>query len=100
MNSDDIKALAALSRISITQEEEALLARDMSAILQYVQDIKNVTGDVSHSKESDAFVTNSMREDVVCNPAGMYTDSILAGAPDSDKGYVRVKKILSYGDSA
>lgn len=93
MDQTQIKKLAALARIEISDEELASFSADLGAILAYVDQVRAVTekvGDVAGQEMLD----NVARIDIVTRTTGEYTDSILALAPDRDGNYVKVKKIL------
>lgn len=81
-----------MARIDMSEEELADIARDFDPILAYVGQVQEV------SELSDTtpnyILENVMREDVVANPAGFYTDKILAEMPDTSDGFLKVKQIL------
>ena len=87
----DIKKLAGMARIEMSEEEMEGMLADFAPILAYVDQIKEAVSDtVVPSYEK----TNVMRDDVVTNERGEYTERILNGMPDTEKGYLKVKKIL------
>lgn len=92
---DDIKKLADLSRMEISEAEAEKLRGDIEEILGYVGQVSSVIG--THADEGGielGSVINVLREDT--NPAepGTYTADILAEFPQSENGYLKVKKIL------
>jgi len=92
MKREDIKKLAKLSRIDISEQEEGELLADMEAILGYVSEIGEVaTG--KHAHEAGA-LRNVMREDKDPHMAGAYTEEILSEAPQTEEGFIKVKQIL------
>ncbi len=91
MELSDIKKLADLARINMTEEEMASIAKDIDPVLEYVDQLKSV---VVSSDTPFSLLKNIGREDVVSNESGGYTDAILREAPDTEKGYVKVKKVL------
>lgn len=91
MTTDEIKGLAHLARIAITDEEVAEYARDFDSILGYVAQINTV------SIPDDAVAplqVNTAREDANATPSGTYAEKMLQGAPGSEKGFYKVPKIL------
>lgn len=88
----DIDNLAELSRLELSAEEKAGYAKDLSNILAYIDDIKKV--DVAGISIIDEAVVNTMREDVIINKTGEYTDSLVQAAADNDGVYIKVKKVL------
>ena len=91
ITSKDIKNLASLARIEISEEEAERLTPEIDSILGYVGQIKNVVGNI---KKEVPKLHNVMREDVVTNTSRQYTDDILNDAPDREGDYIKVKKIL------
>ena len=91
ITSKDIKNLASLARIEISEEEAERLTPEIDSILGYVGQIKNVVGNI---KKEVPKLHNVMREDVSTNISRQYTDDILNNAPDREGDYIKVKKIL------
>jgi len=96
MNLEDIKKLAELARIEMTEEEMTEIAKSFGSILEYVgrvQEVNKMTEGGVKSKE-DYFLHNIMREDTATNESGFYRDKILEEMPESENGYLKVKQIL------
>lgn len=91
MTTDDIKALANLARIAVTDEEAAEYVKDFGAILGYVEQINNV--DVSSIEEMPLQI-NVARPDVDARASESYTGTLLAEAPENMDGFYKVQKIL------
>lgn len=89
---NDIKKLAQLSRIEISEAEEKILQKDMEAIVGYVSQIKEVASAAPSKEAGD--LRNVMRGDDAPHPMGSYTKEIMAEVPDKENGYVKVKQIL------
>lgn len=98
MKSEDIKKLADLARIDMSDNEMQEIAKSFDSILAYVGQVQEVSKlkdkDVTERKSDDYFINNVMREDVVTNKGGEYTEKILKQAPDEDGGFLKVKQIL------
>ncbi len=93
MDKDEILSLAKLARLEITETEIEGYKRDFDGILNYIDSIKEV--DVSMEDNYETNLTkNYMREDELEYAPGEFTDDILAVAPDTKNGYIKVKKIL------
>ncbi len=88
---EDIKKLANLVRIEISDEEAEKLTPEIDSVLGYVGQIKNATGDTEKTVHK---LHNVLRDDVVVNKEGEYTESLLEAAPSREGDYVKVKKIL------
>lgn len=94
MKKEDIEHLAKLSRIAVTSAEATALAEDITDILGYVSEIEEITGTHAEVKEVGPLY-NVMREDETPHEGSMYTEDLLACAPERDGQYVKVKKILN-----
>ena len=93
MQRADIEHLAKLARIAVTAEEADALAHDITGILKYVSEIEAITGAQAGEKKVGALF-NVMREDTNPHESGIYTEDLLALAPERYGQYVKVKKIL------
>jgi len=94
----DIKKLANLARIDMSDEELQEIAESFDSILAYVgqvQEVSKIKNIESSSKNSeDYFLHNVMRDDVITNNRGEYTDKIIAEMPDTQDRFLKVKQIL------
>lgn len=92
MQIEEVKHLAALSRVTLTEEEIASFASDMDSILGYVDHVKKLS-----LGEREAIVPphpNPLRDDVVTNEGGTYSDAIIAAFPKKVGRHALVKRIL------
>ena len=88
---EEIKHLADLARIEITNDEAEKMTREVDSILGYAGQINEVSGGVE-SKVPE--LRNVMRDDIPTNTPGEYTEALLRNTPSRDKNYLKVKKIL------
>lgn len=88
---DDIKKLATMARVDMSDEELIAMANDFEPILAYVSQVQEV-------EQLDAtpvyLLQNVMRDDVVTNTPGIYSEKIIEQMPDSQDGFLKVKQIL------
>ena len=90
MEIKDVENLAELARIELSQEEKVAMLADMQGILEYVKVIEKVeVKDVN----PDYSVRNVWREDEVI-PRDFSREIITEQFPDSQDGFLKVKKIL------
>lgn len=98
MKLEDIKKLADLARIYMSEEEMIEIAKDFDPILAYVGQVQNAlksNKNTSEGKEpEDHTLYNVMREDVPTNNRNEYTDKILSEMPETQDGFLKVKQIL------
>ena len=104
ISKEDIKKLADLARIAIEDKETEELAGEIDAILDYVGQVKSVVG----SEDKNGFPSpeqgeglrearggvNVLREDSNPIESGTYSKELIAEFPESEKDYLKVKKIL------
>lgn len=93
---EDLLNLSNLSRITVKEEAEEKMLKDMQAILSYVSEINAVEGEVE-GREVTALASghyNVMRDDVVTHVTGSNTQAILGEAPATEDGYVKVSQVL------
>jgi aspartyl-tRNA(Asn)/glutamyl-tRNA(Gln) amidotransferase subunit C len=94
----DVKKLADLARIDMSDEEMEGVAKDFDAILAYVGQVQEVSKikniELESKKSEDYILHNVMRDDVVTNSRGEYRDKIIAEMPETEDGYLKVKQIL------
>ncbi len=88
----DIKKLATLARIEVSEVEAEWLAKDVEGILGYVQQVQSIP--IAHRKENESGLVNIMREDALAHKPGAHTDALLAIAPVREGSYLKVKPIL------
>lgn len=88
----DIKKLAQMARLDISDEEAEKLARQIPDILAFVRTIQAVSGDVAPESPE---LRNVMREDVDPHESGIYTNDLLAAAPSKKDNRVVVKQVVS-----
>lgn len=88
----DVKKLATLARLDISDTEAEELLHDLVATLAYVDQVTSAP-----LSENQAVVPqhrNVLREDLVTTTPGSYTEAMLREAPATQDGYIKVKKVL------
>jgi len=91
MEINDIKKLGELAKIEINEAEAEGFKKDFESILGYIKQIESVDlGDVSPSYQTE----NVTRIDVAKNTPGEFSDDLLSSAPNTENGFIKVKKIL------
>ena len=88
---EDIKKLAELARIRLTEAEEKKLEKDLQSILAYVEKLKEV--DVSGVPEMTHAVEakNVFRAD---EPAAREDILLTEQFPEEERGYLKVKGVF------
>lgn len=92
MTPDEVKHLASLARLQLTDQEIEAFPKQFSDILGFVDQIKEA--DVTGIQTRDFTHINVFRDDVNPHEAGENRDLILAGMPEVRDDRLKVKRIL------
>lgn len=90
---EEIKKIAELARLEITDKETEDIRSEIEDILKYVGEI----GKVDLTGAEDKILTNPynvFREDLSPHEGGIYSEDIISEAPLSENGWIKVKKII------
>ena len=92
VDSATVRHIARLARISVTGEEVAKLAPELSNILGWIEQLQEV--DVSGVQPMTAVIPNTLRlrDDEVTD--GGIRDKVLANAPAPEHGFFGVPKVI------
>jgi aspartyl-tRNA(Asn)/glutamyl-tRNA(Gln) amidotransferase subunit C len=93
MEIKDIEKLAKLARIELSEAEKQAYLKDMSAILNYVDQIKEIVGTTSEEKKA-GYLRNVTRLDESQDQDQDKARAIIAEFPRQERNYLKVKKIL------
>lgn len=93
----DVKKIAKLAHLEITDEEVALYTPQMADIVKYVEqlnelDISNVEASIG-GLTAEGEATKASREDIIKESLGQ--EAALSQAPAASDGHFRVPKVLS-----
>jgi aspartyl/glutamyl-tRNA(Asn/Gln) amidotransferase C subunit len=88
----DIRALAALARVDVTDAEVAKLETEIPSILTFVETIQKA--DVS-GVTNDTSLRNVMRVDENPHESGVYTERLLKAAPAREGNRIAVKQVIT-----
>ena len=89
---DDVRAVAVLARLRFEAAEERALMGDLNRILQFMEKLSEVETEGVEPTSHVVPISNAFREDRV--EAFPRTEAILAAAPERDKGYFKVPKVI------
>lgn len=101
MRPDEIRNLAALARLELSDDEVAAQLKDMDGILGYIKQLDEVdVADVAPTSQVTGLM-NVLRADEAAERAEdealKRRDELLAGAPDTADGYIRVPGVFAGG---
>ena len=90
---DEVKRIAKLARIGLSDNEVAKMTSELGNILEFVEQLQKV--DISHTEPTDQVtgLQDVWREDVV-KPSPP-REQLLANAPAQKDGYIVVKRVLN-----
>lgn len=93
LSRDDIVKLAALARLDLSDEEIQEYSSELTAILQYVEQLQNVdiTG-LSPTNQVNG-LTNVMREDEIVD-YGYAAHELLQNVPQTEGDQIKVKRMI------
>ena len=92
LSAEDVRAIADLARLELSEDDIALYQRQLSAILDYFQKLEEL--DTSHIDPTSSVLplSNVMRADEAGE--ALSVDEAIANAPDSDGEQFRVRAVL------
>lgn len=103
MNIKDVEKLAELAKIELTDKEKGNLLKDMEEILGYVKQVQEVKVEETELeyKNKNVWREDEVKPSIFSRPARNASsiadaggDLIINQFPDSQDGFVKVKKIL------
>jgi len=94
ISKEDVKRIAKLARLGLTQEEILKFQKDLSSILDYIEKLKEA--DVSKVKPTAHSIEmeNVMRDDKENPKPKIQNPNLLDLAPETKGGYLKTKPIL------
>ena len=90
---DDVLKLARLSRLALTDEEVEEYLQELSSVLQYVEQLKDVDVAGLQPTSQVTGLTNVMRDDTV-QDYGISRDDLLRLAPTVQDDHLKVKRMI------
>ena len=88
----EVQHIAELAKLALTEEEIERYASDLSAILDYAQQLQEVDTDHIPPTASVLPLRNVMRRDEA--RPGLEPEEALANAPSQQEGYFKVHAVL------
>lgn len=94
----DVEYVATLAQLELTDEEKTRLTRELSDILDHVEQLNTLDTENVEPMMHTLDIVNVLREDKV--EPSLTREQALANAPNTDGEYFLVPKILDTGDGA
>ncbi|MBN1805389.1 MAG: Asp-tRNA(Asn)/Glu-tRNA(Gln) amidotransferase subunit GatC [Sedimentisphaerales bacterium] len=98
IDQDQVRKVAKLSRLELTEAEVEEFTGQLSAILGYVEKMNELDTTGVEPLAHCLPVSNVLREDLAEESLG--TEKVLANAPQRDEEFFKVPKILDDGSGA
>jgi len=94
LTKEEVRDIALLARIGVTDDEVSLYQKDMSSVLQYFEKLQEVdTEDVEEIGHITG-VTDVYRSDDVIEMDDEGKELIMNNIPSKKDGYIKVKSVL------
>lgn len=90
----EVEHIAELARIELSEAEKKEFTDQLSDVLGYIDQLKEVNTDSVEPVSQVAGLVNVTREDIVKNSDEKMRQGIINNFPDREDEYVKVKQIL------
>jgi len=94
INQEDVKHIAKLARLGIAEEEVEKFQKDLAAILDMVEKLKEVNVTNVEPTTQVTGLENRTRPDEGKKKEAGIRKNILANAPETKDGYIKVRAVL------
>ncbi len=92
LDKNQVRHIARLARLSLTEEEITRFSRELTVILDYIDALQQVATDNVQPREQFITSENVFRDDIV--KPSLPRETVLAMAPDADDRYFRVPRVI------
>ena len=89
-----VQHIAKLARLNLTEPELHKFQKDLSAILDFVEQLNQAETSGIEPMRQVSGLCNVMREDEAKEPDKDFREKFLNNAPETKEGYVKVKAIF------
>ena len=91
---DEVKNIAKLARVGLSDEDVPKYQKDLSAILDFFKELEAVPTDGVLPMGNITGKSDAMREDVVSSVSDAERDAFIANMPTVKDGFVKVKSVF------
>jgi aspartyl-tRNA(Asn)/glutamyl-tRNA(Gln) amidotransferase subunit C len=89
---DEVKYVANLARLAITEKEAEELTNDLDAIISFAEELNELDTENVEPTSHVLDMKNIFREDV--SKPGLPVEEVLKNAPDHENGQIKVPAII------
>ncbi|HEV2412681.1 MAG TPA: Asp-tRNA(Asn)/Glu-tRNA(Gln) amidotransferase subunit GatC [Candidatus Saccharimonadales bacterium] len=90
---DEVRKLARLARITLTDDQVSAFMNEISAILGYVERLESLDLEDTEPTYQVTGMTNVMRDDVEVD-YGTDQSALMKNVPTKEEGSIKVKRVL------
>lgn len=90
----NVKHIAKLARIGLTAEEEKKYQKDLSAILDFIEKLKEIEVEGVEPMTQATGLNNVWRSDESIKQETDMRGKLLANAPETKEGFIKVKAVF------
>ena|SRR3989338_3229874 len=94
LTKEDVKHIAKLARLELTDEEIVRYQKELGRILDYISQLKDVDTSYVEPTAQVTGLINRLREDVAKPTDSDTRRRLLEAAPERDGGYFKVKAVF------
>ena len=94
ISKDEVKHIADLARLELSEEEIEKFQKELSSILEYVSQLSKVDTEKVEPTFQTTGLKNVFREDKVEKERELSQEGALKNAPDKKEGYFKVKPVF------
>lgn len=94
LSKQEIQHIAKLARLELTDEELKKYGGQLSAILNYIDQLKEVEVKAVEPTAQVTGLENVLREDVARDWNGDEVEQALADAPEKEERFIKVKRVI------
>ena len=92
---EQVKHIAKLARLELTEKETEKMQKDLSSVLDYFNLLKKAdTSKVKKTSKEFLVLEKVTRKDEVAEKNSNLTNDLIKAAPDKKENYIKVKQIL------
>ena len=92
---EEVQHIAKLARLELTDQETEKMQKDMSAILDYFNVLKQApVPQIRADRHADSRRQNVLRKDLAVERPASLANNLVGAAPERKDDYVKVKAIL------
>ena len=94
ISQQEIEHIAELARIGLTKEEEKIFSEELSNILEYIEQLKEIDTKNIEPVSQVTGMVNVLREDITNNCDKNIREKIIANFPEEKDRCVKVKSVM------